>query len=79
MELNQIKKALYRQNPIANLWGVSISANHYQTYIKDAQGNNYKIKFRIPEEEITPIFKDDNGNYLPQMEAKHLIRWIKNQ
>ncbi len=67
MELNEIKKALYKQKPIANLWGVSGHANYYETSIGD-----HKVKFRVPISEMGDTKFED------QMPAQLLIRWIKN-
>ena len=74
MELNEIKKALYWEKPKASYRKTENDFAVYSCILYSRK----QIDFKIPIEEITPIFKDDNGNYLPQMEAKHLIRWIKN-
>lgn len=68
MDKNEIKKALYKENPTA-----------YMGHIKD--GNiYYAATIRGDVEEsvifIVPITDIGSARFDKEMEAKHLIRWI---
>lgn len=65
MEVNEIKKALYRQKPIAKLQNKNKESLDYTTKLKDG----YNCLFRIPNKEAE--------NFKEEMDAKLLIRWLK--
>ena len=71
MEKNEIKKALYRQNPLAELNGMASSKEdtiyHYETKFKDEDGED---TFDVPVSDM------GDATFEKEMEAKHLIRWI---
>jgi hypothetical protein len=66
MEKNEIKKALYKENPIANIVSVTKDGINYATVIND----NYSVYFRIPFNDI------GDAKFEPHMDGKYLIRWI---
>ena len=65
MELNEIKKALYRQKPLATFSKIR-KGNAY--YVADIENKN--LLFEIP------IVDMGDADFLPDMDAKLLIRWI---
>lgn len=67
MELNEIKKSLYRENPVAELDVIRDGYVHYSTSINDG---STVILFKIPMEETK------GADFFNEMESKHLIRWI---
>ncbi len=66
MELNEIKKILYKQNPKAVLHFIKGGVAYSSTSISDEEN----ITFNVPVNDMgdAPFYKE--------MEAKHLIRWI---
>lgn len=66
MELNEIKKALYRQNPVAEFIGANRDGFEYIAHLKEVDA----IHFKIPFHDI------GDATFYREMEAKHLIRWI---
>lgn len=72
MEKNEIKKALYKQNPKAILKVKNETGELFTTTLLD----NTIIEFFIPVNETF----DADGKYIFDdiMDAKYLIRWIKN-
>ena len=67
MKTNEIKKALYRQKPQADLLYIRNQKAFYE-----AQLSNQKIFFEIPVSDM------GDADFLPKMDAKLLIRWIQN-
>jgi hypothetical protein len=70
METNDIKKALYKEKPIAYLSSISKTESLYYTHI----GIFPEIKciwFLIPNDDL------GDAVFLPEMEAKFMIRWIQ--
>ena len=65
MELNDIKKALYKQKPIASLIKIKNGKAHYIATLNDTP-----IHFEIP------IIDMGDAEFLIMMDAKLLIRWI---
>lgn len=63
MDLNEIKKALYREKPIARL---SFITNEYVQYIAKI-GNRFNVVFEIPTKE---------HSFEEQVPAQLLIRWL---
>lgn len=66
MEINEIKKELYRLNPFAHFISAKKGALYYE-YIRE---DNMVFLFKIP-------FEDMGDAAFGKIErAKHLIRWI---
>ena len=71
MENNDIKKALYRQNPDADLIRVRRGVMYYScSFIDD--GNVVSILFEVPFSDM------GSADFLPTMPAKLLVRWMMN-
>ena len=66
MTLNEIKKALYIQNPSAQLDYIANGNVNYSTIL-----DTHVIEFKIPFEETK------GGFFYPKMAAKELIRWLQ--
>lgn len=66
METNDIKKALYKEKPKANLEGVTQHNIIYTTKLK----NGTIILFDIPISDL------GNTVFLSEMDAKLLVKWI---
>lgn len=64
MELNEIKKSLYKEKPIAVKSGFKGDYSHYVTQLK----NKKVIEFHVPLSE---------SEFENQVPAQLLIRWIK--
>lgn len=65
MEKNEIKKALYKQSPLATFSKIR-KGNAY--YVADLENKN--LLFEIP------IVDMGDADFFPDMEAKLLIRWL---
>lgn len=68
MEFNDIKKALYKENPTAKMLFVRDEVVHYETTLN----NGTKLEFKVPMEETKGV------DFLCEMDSKHLIRWYSN-
>ncbi len=68
MELNEIKKALYKQKPIASNIEVNDKNAVYITHINTTESNEKEIKFIVPLKET--------GDFDLEMPAQLLIRWL---
>jgi hypothetical protein len=67
MELNDIKKALYKQNTTAHLTSIQSGIIYYKTHIEEGF-----IRFNIPVSDM------GDAAFFAEMPAKLLIRWIEN-
>lgn len=67
MELNEIKKALYKQKPIAEFDMIRKGVAYYDAFID----NLYPLRFEIPVSDM------GDADLLPEMDAKLLIRWLR--
>ena len=65
MELNEIKKILYKENPKAELDEIRDETVWYSTSI-----NDIVILFKIP------MFDTKGASFFSEMDSKYLIRWI---
>lgn len=65
MTLNDVKKILYKENPVAVLQHIHWGIAYYLTSVSNAD-----IKFEIPVDEMK------SGLFELTMDSKHLIRWI---
>lgn len=63
----EIKKALYKQKPEAQLLMIRLSVAYYETSLDDGT----VIYFEIPTEDM------GDADFFPKMDAKLLQRWIK--
>lgn len=78
MELNEIKKELYKKKPDANFVSIKNGIAHYKVILQrekdDTEGSLHyyteKVLFDIP---ITDMGTSEFG---PNMPARLLIRWI---
>lgn len=70
MEINEIKKALYKQNPKAEFKFIRKGVAYYSTIIESENYEPVEIRFEIPVSDMG----DADFEYL--MESKYLIRWI---
>ena len=66
MEKNELKKALYKQNPIAGLVFIRKGTAYYRCNLEDGT----LVQFEIP---ISDMGDSDFHN---EMDSKYLIRWI---
>jgi hypothetical protein len=67
MDINEIKKFLYKENPTANLWQVRKDGIVYTSAY-----NEMTLLFLVPLEEIGEVVWDE------KMPAKLLIRYLQN-
>ncbi len=73
MEKNEIKKALYKQNPVASFKMVRKGIAYYTASIEDDSRKipeTRNISFEVPIEDM------GDADFLNLMEGKLLIRWI---
>tara|TARA_R110000772_G_C13310212_1_gene439992 strand:- start:30343 stop:30549 length:207 start_codon:yes stop_codon:yes gene_type:complete len=66
MNKTDIKKALYKQKPVAEFDMIRKGVAHYNTYIDDL----YALSFEIP------VVDMGDADFLCNMDAKLLIRWL---
>ena len=69
MEKNEVKKALYKQNPKANFKFIRKGVAYYLTTI-DSDNELIQINFEIPVNDM------GDADFETTMDAKLLIRWI---
>lgn len=67
MDINEIKKSLYKENPPAEFRWIRMEVAYYSTHIKS---NNQMVNFEIP------VMDMGNADFSRTMDSKHLIRWI---
>jgi len=67
MEKTEIKKALYKQNPTATLLFIQNGVAFYETSLDDGT----VIYFDVPVSDM------GEAKFMAEVEAKFLIRWIK--
>lgn len=71
MEKNDIKKALYRQNPIAEFKYIRKGKAYYNTVIQSNDSTaTYSVTFEVPVEDM------GDADFHSEMESKLLQRWI---
>jgi hypothetical protein len=68
MEKNEVKKALYKQNPKATFRFIRKGFAYYRTEIRE--GQTFQIFFEIP------VVDMGDADFESTMDAKLLIRWI---
>lgn len=71
MELNEIKKALYKQNPNATLQSVRADGITYSSPISIGEGITF-VYFRVPLNELGETI------WQPNIDGKLLIRYLIN-
>ena len=69
MENNEIKKALYKQNPKAEFKFIRKEVAYYLAII-ESESEPVEIRFEVPVSDMG----DADFEYL--MDSKYLIRWI---
>ena len=67
MELNDIKKALYKENPSAVLKHIRKGTAYYSAHVVSL---DKVVQFEIPIEDM------GDADFLAHMDSKYLIRWI---
>jgi len=70
MITNEIKKALYKQKPIAKLQFIRVGVAYYETTIVDVDGKDNTIQFQVP------VVDMGDADYFVEMDAKLLNRYI---
>lgn len=70
MEKNEIKKALYKQNPTADFQYIRKGNAYYSTKINYQTPNEFLVTFEIPVEDM------GDADFFAEMESKLLQRWI---
>jgi hypothetical protein len=73
MDKNEIKKFLYKQNPKAELLYIRAGFAYYDAVIRTSETPviiHKTVFFQVPISDM------GTTDFLPLMEAKHLIRWI---
>jgi hypothetical protein len=70
MEKNEIKKALYKQNPKAQLERIRKGNAYYSTTIMGEDSVVTLVTFEIPVDDM------GDADFFAEMESKHLQRWI---
>ena len=68
MEKNDIKKALYKQKPIATVTHIKSGVVYYTAFL----GDFTKIFFEVPVNDM------GDASFKSQIEAQLLIRWISS-
>ena len=70
MEKNDIKKALYKQKPMAKLEFIRVGVAYYSTIVINEEGEDFKVSFQVPVDDM------GDADYFPEMDAKLLNRYI---
>lgn len=73
MSTNEIKKELYKQRPLAQFQYIRQGIAYYVTRIRGYDKvipYDKQIYFEIPISDM------GNADFFPEMDAKHLNRWI---
>ena len=70
MEKNEIKKALYKQKPMAQFTMIRKEVAYYQTTIVNDDESSTRINFEIPVGDM------GDADYYQEMDAKLLNRYI---
>jgi hypothetical protein len=72
MEKNEVKKALYKQNPKATFKFIRKGVSYYTTEIRGEEiiPQTFQIFFEIP------VVDMGDADFESTMDAKLLIRWI---
>ncbi len=65
MNINEVKKTLYKENPRAHLIRIKKGYLHYETILETGV-----VVFQVPYVDI------QDGIFEVEMDAKHLIKWI---
>jgi hypothetical protein len=70
LSLNDTKKMLYKQNPIAHLRCIRKGCAYYGAIVVDELEHDHSINFEIPISDM------GDADFYSQMAGKLLIRWI---
>lgn len=71
MEINEIKKALYKQNPKAEFKFIRKGVAYYLTIIESGS-EPVEIRFEVPVSDM------GDADFEYTMDSKYMIRWIAN-
>lgn len=66
METTEIKKMIYKEKPMAELLYIRKEKAYYKTQLE----NSTSVLFSVP------VIDMGDADFLPNMEAKYLLRWI---
>jgi len=73
--LNDIKKILYKDNPVAEFDYIRKGYAYYKALVHYTEGESpIKVSRYIPF--MIPIADMGDADFKARMDAKHLIRWI---
>lgn len=67
MEINEIKKILYKENPPAEFRWVRKGVAYYLAHVRSI---NQMINFEVPIDDM------GDADFLRTMDSKYLMRWI---
>lgn len=70
MDKNEIKKLLYKQNPIATFNYIRKGTAYYETVVNAEFDISHKINFEVPVSDM------GDADFKNEMESKLLNRWI---
>ena len=73
MELNEIKKCLYKQNPEAKFRFIRKGVAYYSCVITKESMSSQQVSFEIPVNDM------GDADFLNQMDSKLLIRWLTTE
>lgn len=73
MEINEIKKLLYKQKPKAKLERIYNGNAYYYTKLDVSKGYYEEL---ISVEFVIPVSDMGEASFMVNEDAKHLIRWI---
>lgn len=71
MNISEVKKRLYKENPVASLTTIKKGIIHYMAALPDTTDHGADvIYFDVPVSDI------GDAEFKAQMDSKHLNRWI---
>ncbi len=66
MERNELKKVLYKQNPIAGIVFIRMGVAYYGCNLEDGT----MVRFEVPVSDM------GDSDFHNEMDSKYLIRWM---
>ncbi len=75
LSINDIKKILYKDNPVANLQYVRKGHVYYKALIRFTTGDSPIKESKYINFDV-PIVDMGDADFHAEMSGKHLIRWI---
>lgn len=70
MEKNEVRKALYKQNPKAEFKFIRKGVAYYLSVVQSENHEPVELRFEIPVSDM------GDADFELYMEAKYLFRWI---